>query len=193
MPNEQTFIVDDDAENADSEAALRKPTKLMAYFRLNQIDPDARDLKYPEIPEHYVWEDRDGSWSPTDMEKIYLRMLLAHVAGSTSFEALRTVNETVCETFQEACRRMGLLERVDEYDRCVIEPANNAPPKRLRRLFALICLVAVDNAALELSQLWLNHRIALMDDFLYAGNDESFTGVKLSINPSNKLKTLIIP
>ncbi|XP_071057338.1 uncharacterized protein [Onthophagus taurus] len=194
MPNEQTFIVDDDAENADFEAALRKPTKLMAYFRLNQIDPDARDLKYPEIPEHYVWEDRDGSWrrrskrckvigvmmevSPTDMEKFYLRMLLAHVAGATSFEALRTVNETVCETFQEACRRMGLLERVDEYDRCMIEAANNAPPKRLRRLFALICLVAVDNAALELNQLWLNHRMALMDDFLYAGNDESLAEAK---------------
>ena len=32
-----------------------KDTTLIAWFALNQNDPDARDIKYDEIPEHYVW------------------------------------------------------------------------------------------------------------------------------------------
>ena len=32
-----------------------KDTTLIAWFALNHNDPDARDIKYHEIPEHYVW------------------------------------------------------------------------------------------------------------------------------------------
>jgi hypothetical protein len=37
-------------------------SKLEAYFRLNMLDPSARELKYWEIPEYYTWEKDDRKW-----------------------------------------------------------------------------------------------------------------------------------
>ena len=43
-------------------------------------------------------------------EKYFLRMLLHHVKGPTSFEDLRTVNRELYETNQQACINLGLFE-----------------------------------------------------------------------------------
>ena len=37
-------------------------------------------------------------------------MLLYQIPGATSFESLKTVDGVICDTFQESCFRMGLLE-----------------------------------------------------------------------------------
>ena len=42
-------------ENPTETVSNPKDTTLIAWFALNQNDPDARDIKYHEIPEHYVW------------------------------------------------------------------------------------------------------------------------------------------
>ena len=49
-------------------------------------------------------------------EKFFLRMLLYHVRGPTSWEDLRTVNGVVCETFHEACIKLGLFEDDSEIE-----------------------------------------------------------------------------
>lgn len=47
---------------------------------------------------------------PPQTECFYLRMLLQHVRGPMSFEHLRTVNGVICQTYQGACKELGLLE-----------------------------------------------------------------------------------
>ena len=41
-------------ENPREAVSNPKDTTLLAWFSLNQSDPDARQLKYHEIPENYV-------------------------------------------------------------------------------------------------------------------------------------------
>jgi hypothetical protein len=35
-----------------------KYTQLTEFFNLNVIDPEARKLKYWEVPQYYVWKDK---------------------------------------------------------------------------------------------------------------------------------------
>lgn len=47
--------------------------------------------------------------SPREGERYFLRLLLTHVPGATSFQHLRTVEDVQCSSFREACLRLGLL------------------------------------------------------------------------------------
>ncbi|CAK8574627.1 unnamed protein product [Lathyrus sativus] len=83
---------------------------LTQFFALNLRDPEARNYLYREIPEHYCWNNRDKEWhcmqslrkvigriytvSPLEGENFYLRVLLSHVIGPTSWEYLLTNNGT---------------------------------------------------------------------------------------------------
>jgi hypothetical protein len=46
---------------------------------------------------------------PIEGERYYLRILLTHVIGATSFDNLKTINGQICRTFKEACTHLGLL------------------------------------------------------------------------------------
>ena len=50
------------------------------------------------------------STNPAEGERYYLRVLLNHVAGATSFECLRTMDGKILPTFREATERRGLIE-----------------------------------------------------------------------------------
>ena len=50
------------------------------------------------------------STNPVEGKRYYLRVLLNHVAGATSFECLRTVDGKILLTFREAAERRGLIE-----------------------------------------------------------------------------------
>ena len=49
----------------NSEQAISNPkdTTLLAWFKLNQADPDARSYKYHEITQHYVWNSHQHKWT----------------------------------------------------------------------------------------------------------------------------------
>ena len=123
------------------EAALNAgppETKLTAFFKTNIEDMEARQLLYTDFPGHFTW--KSGVWKrkkrgigqsigriPTvslcskQMETYCLRILLHHVQGPTSFDALKTVNGVHMETFQEACQKLGLLEDDSEVQQALIE------------------------------------------------------------------------
>ena len=48
--------------------------------------------------------------NPAEGERYYLRVLLNHVVGATSFECLRIVDGKLLSTFREAVERRGLIE-----------------------------------------------------------------------------------
>ncbi|XP_018574798.1 uncharacterized protein LOC108913690, partial [Anoplophora glabripennis] len=101
-------------------------TQLTAWFLLNQNDPDARQYLYTDIPYHYVWNNRTKRWtrrqrgankivtrmysvSIRNQELYYLRLLLLHVPGASSYEELRALNGVIYDTFKEACQHRNLL------------------------------------------------------------------------------------
>ena len=161
-------------QQREAEAVERESTRnthLTAWFKLNIEDPNAHQFLYIEIPHHYVFNNRGKRWvkrqrggdriisrmysvSPADPEKFFLRMLLLHVPGATSYDNLKTVSGEVASTFREACIQMHLLADDTEYDEALTEASQFQMPKQLRSMFATIC------AYCQLSnpmQLWITH------------------------------------
>ncbi len=138
LPGEHT-VTFQTLEEARYEANLpegARPSKLMAYFHFLQENPGMRDVKYLDILKYCVWDAKlqPPGWRPSKVGKVdakgrkrrlhlarmphispraslelfHLRMLLIHKAAA-SYEELRTVDGELCETFQSACVKLGLL------------------------------------------------------------------------------------
>ncbi|XP_072037279.1 uncharacterized protein [Amphiura filiformis] len=169
-----------------------KDTTLMAWFKTNQRDAEARKLLYTDFPEKYTWNAQSRQWrprkkggtigrmctaSPAQGERYYLRMLLTHVRGATSFFDLRTLNDgTICSTYKEATLKLGLLESDAEWDTCLTEAAQYKMPSQLRHLFAIILVFA---SPAEPGKLWNNHKAPLCEDIQYRRHG------KTEVGPSN--------
>lgn len=128
LPGQQNITF---PEGGDPEAVQnnteRKTTELMKFFDWYRDHPDTPDsgrYLYHRFPEHFVWHQREQEWRPRQRgfsigrvyyanpvhgERYYLRLLLLHVPGPSSFDDLRMVNGRACGTFEEACRARGLL------------------------------------------------------------------------------------
>ena len=135
-------------ENNVAEAITNpKNTTLLAWFKLNQVDPTARLLKYHEIPEYYVWNLSQHRWTkrkrgrcigclyttnPSQGERHYLRILLYHIPGAKNFGDLKLSPDGILlSTFKETAIAHGLLESDAEWDNCLAEASIAFMPKQL--------------------------------------------------------------
>ena len=156
-------------------------TMLTEFFRMNTIDNYARNFLYKEFPEFYVWDKAHKRWKrrvkrtqvgrlvaahPAEGERYYLRVLLNHVRGPTSFEDLRTVGGIVFSTFIEAAEKRGLIEADESISDCLTEAATFQMPSALRRLFATILVFC---EVTNVRALWEKHFEAMCDDFQKEG------------------------
>ena len=115
-------------------------------------------------------------------------MLLHIIQRPTSFNQLKTVNGVVCETYQIACLRLGLLEDDEHWEHTLNEAAACETPYRLRYLFALmlvVCQVADPRA------LWDKHKEHFAEDILYQFQTRS-NNSQLGYNDSIFNKTLLL-
>ncbi|GBM82113.1 hypothetical protein AVEN_16189-1 [Araneus ventricosus] len=143
-------------ENEAVERASIKDTTLTAWFKLNLIDEEAHEYYYADIPQYYVFDKPSTKWqkrqrggqqvigrmpvvSVQDSERFYLRMLLLRKTGVISFNDLKTIDGTLCETFQEACKELGLLDGDQHWHDTLLEAARMQMPSYMRILFAIIC------------------------------------------------------
>ena len=92
----------------------------------------------------------------------FLRLLLLHTPGATSFEDLRTVDGVLLETFLEACASRGLLQDDAEWQNVLVEAAGFQMPKQLRQLFAVILTHCETSDPLYL---WTAHKDVLCEDY----------------------------
>ena len=106
---------------------------LTVYFQANILHEKARGILYRDFPEYYTWQTQGKFWQErkrdalfqvgrivsahlAEGERYYLRVLLNHVTGATSYEDLRTVNGQVMPTFREAAEKRGLIEADNTLD-----------------------------------------------------------------------------
>jgi hypothetical protein len=99
---------------------------------------------------------------PAEGERYYLRVLLNHVRGATSFRDLRIVEGVVYSTFREAAERRGLIEADNSISDCLAEAATFQMPYALRRLFATVLAFC---EVTHVRALWDKHFEAMSDDF----------------------------
>ncbi|KAJ8914414.1 hypothetical protein NQ315_017508 [Exocentrus adspersus] len=187
LPNRQIVVFRPGYEHEAMER--NEVTRLTGWFALNRIDPDARQYLYPEIPYHYVWNERQRRWTRRqrgadrivvrihavhvrNQELYYLRLLLLHVRGAQSYEDVRTLNGVVYNTFKEACQIRNLLADDTEWRRALTEACARDMPRQLRNMFAYILLFCEVGDA---HALYNQFRNQLMKDFVRRGmtNDEA--------------------
>jgi hypothetical protein len=101
-------------ENKDlvvmAECATRQKTTLTAYFAYNAQNANGRNVVYADFLVDHIWKIREKVWSARQRgekivgrmyfvqlaagERFFHRLLLTVVLGTTSFEHLRTVDDT---------------------------------------------------------------------------------------------------
>lgn len=162
-------------EVARSEKA--QTSMLTEYFKMNATDPDAPKYLYKEFPEHYTWNKKDKYWKPREQrtqigrmvyanpaegERFYLRVLLNHVRGATSYKHLKTVRGVEHPTFRDACEHIGLVETDASIDKTLTECALWQMPCSLRQTFAIIMVFCEYTNILAL---WEKHYDSLSEDY----------------------------
>ncbi|KAK4394704.1 hypothetical protein Sango_1624700 [Sesamum angolense] len=152
-------------------------TMLTEYFSMCSKSEDARKYLCREFPEHYVWDKQDRCWrerkkrdvigrisgvNPIEGERYYLRLLLNHIRGSTSFQDLLTVNGVAYSSFKQVAQKRGLLESDQSIIECLNEAITFQMPHELRRLFTIILVYC---APTDVRLLWDTYFDAMYEDF----------------------------
>ena len=124
-------------------------------MEINKYNDKARELTYTEFPKKWVWNQKDKIWTQRQSghtigrtyyvysnsgELYYLRLLLNHKKGATSFESLQTIDGIRYPTFQSTCNALGLLGDDNEWNDSILEAAFISTSTQLRQLFILILL-----------------------------------------------------
>ncbi len=127
MPECQVMVFnpDIDADDMGDQAAATTST-LLQWFELNKWNVSARQYKYEEIPEHFVWQQhvwlaraRTSRHTPAvgriynvsvhNLELYALRRLLSVVHGAQSWTDLYEFGGVVHGSFRDACFARGML------------------------------------------------------------------------------------
>ena len=108
---------------------------------------------------------RVHSAHPGEEKCFFLRMLLNHVIGCTSYKDIHTLPDgTVCNSYKEASLERGLLDDEQERDECLSEGATRSLPKQLRELFVTILLFIEPAIPFDL---WNKYKVSFAKDFLH--------------------------
>ena len=180
LPDEQQIFFLEGQEELALDRGESQHTKLTAWFTLNSHCAHVRDFLYSDIPYHFVFNDKDKKWVDRkrsvklvsrmytahirEGERYFLRVLLLHIRGATSFEYLRTYEGTVYETFREACLARGLLQDDEIWRNTLYEAVHQVSPYQIRKTFAFIL---VHGEANNPKELWNQFKDPMMEDFLH--------------------------
>ena len=141
-------------------------TELTAFFDLNRrLNADRTPIEempmYVDVPENYTWDQKRKTWKPrvracdrgsmigrvhsvphTAGDVFYLRMLLnhEHSRGKESFEDMLRLPTEACETYQEVCEKLGLLQNDGEWFSVLEQDETTRTSWELRGLYVAILI-----------------------------------------------------
>jgi hypothetical protein len=180
-------VVFEDDDDPDDVVNNGPPVSTLAgWFNYNANHSDGKEVLYPDFPLRFVWKKDKKAWqprkkgfggtlgriyavSPRDEGKYFLRMLLYHVPGATSYANLRTVDGREYGSFKQAAAALGLLADDDEWDNCLNEAVTFRSPSQLRDLFQVIILFC---QPLDPYSLWDKYKDSISEDYIYRINTE---------------------
>ena len=97
--------------------------------------------------------------------RYFLKLLLTHKPGATSYDDLRIFERSEHPTFKATCLAMGLLEDDQEWIKSLEETARFASSSQIRATFAVILQFCTPS---EPEALWEMFKEDMSDDFLYS-------------------------
>ncbi|XP_049302040.1 uncharacterized protein LOC125775446 [Bactrocera dorsalis] len=171
----------------------------ISFFELCQNDQFTKTLLYSQVPKYYTWNASGKKWNrrkqgrpvqdyacifesdaigrlytvhPSHAECFYLRLLLIHVRGPTSFLSLKRVNGLQCHNFRQACQELHLLD--NHWDATLGNALAAGSPHQIRTLFAIIIATCF---LCDPLQSWENFKDFMTQDILHrmrriAGNND---------------------
>lgn len=153
-----------------------------SFNRKKQEEPI---VQYPGVKKSNVL-GRVYTVHPSNVECYYVRMLLHHVRGTTSFLDLKIVDDH--PTFQRACQELGLLQDESHWNSTLEEAALLQSVSNLRELFVtMIAFCHITN----LTELWENHNDNMSLNILQP--ERNCSGNRdLAVTPYILNKTLIL-
>ncbi|KAK9065378.1 hypothetical protein SSX86_016761 [Deinandra increscens subsp. villosa] len=205
LPNQQNVTFRESTSLQDVAAnPMSRKTTLTEWLQCNRTSSTGLHLKYVDYLKEYRWDSKCKAWirrttrkkpsigrlvyiHPTSGELFYLRMLLNHKAGCTSFNDIRTVSGVVHETYRAACEAMGLIGDDTEWALTFEEAALWGTATELRFLFVQMLLFCeVTNPIV----LWDEHWRAMGDDIV--GRICKQTNVDPKSIPENDIQQQIL-
>ena len=186
LEGEETLQFDGN-DDIDEVLEEDRTTTLTAWFESNGQNRDGHHLLYADYEEMFRYgrkakkylrrvRAQKGGHTPVGRmyfvpplagERYYLRLLLNHVAGATSFEDVRTHENVVHSTFKEACVSRGLLDDDTEWYKCLEEAVTSFFARQCRRLFATILEFNIPRAPFDL---WSTFKSHLIEDIVHHQN-----------------------
>jgi hypothetical protein len=154
---------------------------LLAWFKLNQVDPDAHHHLYRDIAKHSVFEKNKRIWKKRktpnfktvgriysvhtkDMERFSLGLLLNHVRGAESYEQLKFYEGVQHKTFRATAIARGLLEDANEAINCLEVAYKILCDVNQFRVYFCQFLI---NCSPDVGTLWEYFKEKLSEDILY--------------------------
>ena len=161
------FRQGDEQEAAERAQSSGPRTQLTAWMALcNSGNEIAKNLTFDQAYEHFVWNKGDKKWTPRKRHSkqitiIYtvppnkpnqfaLRLLAHKLKGVKSFEDMRTLNRwddppsdegpIICDSFEEAARRRGLLQDNEIWIKTLEEAADQRYISQFINFFAQMLL-----------------------------------------------------
>ncbi|KAK3233448.1 hypothetical protein CYMTET_19283 [Cymbomonas tetramitiformis] len=168
------------------ELNLQTGIELTAFFDCNKkgsktYDEKAGSLLYTDMPKEFTFDKQKKEWhrrvqkwrtslgrmyfvNPKCEERFYLRLMLTHIRGPTSYEDVRTVDGRTYTTFHEAAIACGLAQNDQEYVICLHEAEILYPARMVRNLFITIVAHCQPGKPQEL---WEQFKTSMSADKLY--------------------------
>lgn len=205
LPDKQTVYF---KENTRIHDVVQHPafgySLLLGWFENNKWESLGTNLTYIAFPTKYWWDKDAKIWKrrkrmtssaigrlifmhPSVGELFYLRMLLCHQVGCTSYEDVRTVCNKVYPNFRVACDALGLIGEDKEWMTTFTEASEWATSFQLRSLF---CRLLHHCDVSDPMSLWEIGRRKMSDNLLYNINSQKF-GSNLHIGDAH-LQQLVL-
>jgi hypothetical protein len=125
--------------------------------------------------------------NPIEGERYYLRLLLNHVRGLSSFEDLKKVRGIVASTFRKAALLHGLLETDNSLEKCLEEASSYQMSHSLRRLFATILVYCSPNNP---KPLWKLFKESMSEDFKKSNDVITIVRIKVLQSIASTLESM---
>ena len=200
-PEEQSVVFDEADDPND--VAARAQSSLLAYFQAMQDYPEFRHMKYQDMHKELRYHktgEHKGTWTPrargqkfptvgrifnisrSQGEVYFIRLLLLHTPGATGWR-IRTVDRVVCETFEDACRQLGLLDDDRDHIAAFREAREFATAPSLRQLFATILTTGCASPL----ELWNQYKRDMIDDYFHEAHRALPAAVRQNMQPTDAM------
>ncbi|XP_076037203.1 uncharacterized protein LOC143022743 [Oratosquilla oratoria] len=181
LEGENEVFFNEHLSEAEIKKKISKDTHLTAFFKLCAHNEFAADLCYHQLPNHFLYDNKNSVWverktrssalrriravTNKTVELFYMRLLLTHKKGPKSFKDLRTIEGQSYSSYREAVKAMGLLNDEETWKTTIMEIINHTNDRRQLRATYASMLVFSDLE--DQSTIWEETKDLFASDFLH--------------------------